>query len=454
MSSDRTADYAHVSHSELHSDDFESSGARVKDISAPLAREGISIFFLATRNSDFLLCKEHRLDLVLALLQQNGFHYISEPDDTDDWPSAAQSYTNSPATKRSHSPTRSASVTGSVVLTRSITLSTSASPARKTSFEPMASSTDSLREVTGERGRSTYRERQETSETILGDLLADTDACGSERGRESLDLPVDPDAPEQDSGEPRSFPSQAYPPDANLSAALLASSVTLLADELVCVGLAPEHENVWREKLLRALFYCEDVLPPSEVAVEVEEDDEPAPPRPRLLSGMSASLASLSSSAATTTPRPNTPASRPASRTQEAHPDVLMPTDAAGYPTPFLGFTQTSDGASLTADIRLLRALFSPAEEGELIYSAGDGGLSGPWVDEHVHTASRATNGAEAVDSGRRLLKCLQLDLSQFGLDKFGIVNSFADLLTGAGASPRERRITWRLMRTSQASTW
>lgn len=37
----------------------------------------------------------------------------------------------------------------------------------------------------------------------------------------------------------------------------------------------------------------------------------------------------------------------------------------------------------------------------------------------------------EDDDSGRRLFKCLQLDLSSFGLEKAGLAHQFSGLLTG-----------------------
>lgn len=114
--------------------------------------------------------------------------------------------------------------------------------------------------------------------------------------------------------------------------------------------------------------------------------------------------------------------------------------------TPFLSLTLTTEGASLLADIRLLRELFSGDDEA-LVYAPGQGGLSGLWGGEDIDDADQdedvprgrgapeedweqVTNEDED-DQGRRLFKCLQLDLSSFGLEKAGLAHQFAGILTG-----------------------
>lgn len=120
----------------------------------------------------------------------------------------------------------------------------------------------------------------------------------------------------------------------------------------------------------------------------------------------------------------------------------------------------------MLADIRLLRELFNGDDE-SLVYAPGQGGLSGLWGgeaddedDTHVDDTplgpprgranqsnnlpsfddaeewtSIPQNAQEATeeeedDSGRRLFKCLQLDLSSFGLEKAGLAHQFAGILT------------------------
>jgi hypothetical protein len=44
----------------------------IPDITGPLARASLSILYLSTYQSDYILIKEYRLDQVVSLLQRNG----------------------------------------------------------------------------------------------------------------------------------------------------------------------------------------------------------------------------------------------------------------------------------------------------------------------------------------------------------------------------------------------
>lgn len=142
----------------------------------------------------------------------------------------------------------------------------------------------------------------------------------------------------------------------------------------------------------------------------------------------------------------------------------------------------TAEGGSLIADIRLLRALFDGEEDEGMIYASGQGGLSGLWSGEEGdreasmaepsfmrgrsrNVGSTSSSSSALSDDGdadwqelsdqdedgqkykqkseqeyeleleleqqnRRLFKCLQLDLSSFGLEKAGLASQFAGLLT------------------------
>lgn len=63
-----------------HSSCQDNSGARVHELSAPLAAAGISILYQSSYMSDFIFVKEHRKDEVLSLLRTAGFrHQGSDP---------------------------------------------------------------------------------------------------------------------------------------------------------------------------------------------------------------------------------------------------------------------------------------------------------------------------------------------------------------------------------------
>ncbi|KAJ6628945.1 hypothetical protein B0H10DRAFT_2160830 [Mycena sp. CBHHK59/15] len=64
-----------------HSDQLDNAGARVNELSAPLAAAGISILYQSSYMSDFLFVKEQRLDEAMALFSAAGFAlYTSDPN--------------------------------------------------------------------------------------------------------------------------------------------------------------------------------------------------------------------------------------------------------------------------------------------------------------------------------------------------------------------------------------
>lgn len=273
----------------------------------------------------------------------------------------------------------------------------------------------------------------------------------------------------------------------------LASKLCCLPDELVCVGLNREYESSWRDKLVQAIFYSDDVLPPSpELSTEDSEIDDIPGYSPSVdedlanstefstnLSNSGYSMRNTSSHPSSSVKRrkPRTFAdsiregSQPhlSSNTNNAcdnptpfnhhHSERSPSTSMADHPTPFVSFTATLEGCSLTADIRLLRKLF-PNDQENSVFAAGEGGLDSPWIGEEgddiilsdsdgespvmrngndeVDLPSRGRSRkrdsalsqvsqfdrmglvdgytSNGVDGSRRLLKCLQLDLSSFGL--------------------------------------
>ena len=80
---------------------------------------------------------------------------------------------------------------------------------------------------------------------------------------------------------------------------------------------------------------------------------------------------------------------------------------------PFFSFTRTPEGSSLTADVHLLATLFPPDERYMVISSgeleAADSQLEGG-------SSSDESDELDNLFSGSDSLKCLQIDLRQFGL--------------------------------------
>ena len=64
-----------------HNRRIAQSGSRVRELSAPLAAAGVSIFYQSSYLSDFIFVKESRLPLVMRLLDEAGFTmYNTDPD--------------------------------------------------------------------------------------------------------------------------------------------------------------------------------------------------------------------------------------------------------------------------------------------------------------------------------------------------------------------------------------
>lgn len=223
--------------------------------------------------------------------------------------------------------------------------------------------------------------------------------------------------------------------------------------------------------MVQAIFYSDDVLPPSSDSSTEDYDDLPgySPSVDEDDMANSNDFASLSVSGLSTRNTSSHPSSSVRRKPRTFADDQQKPaipshhaerspsTSDADHPTPFVSFTATLEGCSLTADIRLLRKLF-PNDQENNVFAAGEGGLDSPWIGEQgdddlllsedemdqVETEDnlrsrgrsrkrdsalsqvsrfdqRSINGyptTNGVDGSRRLLKCLQLDLSSFGLGR------------------------------------
>ena len=182
----------------------------------------------------------------------------------------------------------------------------------------------------------------------------------------------------------------------------MAPPLSLLPDELVCVGLSPAHESQWRAKVVEALFFAERVLPRPPPGSSPTSPTSPT--RPLSFASFSPASATLpltrqaslnrhrqrSHSSARPAPPDDspptesvTPRARPSPPSRTA--STSLPTPLAPHPVPFVALTQTPDGTSLTADVRLLRRLFPPGCDGagdEVVFATGEAGLAGRWEGE------------------------------------------------------------------------
>lgn len=200
----------------------------------------------------------------------------------------------------------------------------------------------------------------------------------------------------------------------------LTASLYLLPDELVCVGLDVSMEKIWREKLVKALFYSVDVL--DENQREQRNDRRSTSVDP----GTSGSRSRQRRSRTYQTLAEE-------SRSPTFVPTGTAPTALQDAPVPFFSFTATSDNASLVLDVRLLRTLFVEDEQ-HMLFTVGGEGVSGQFqgelgtMDARKGRAAQNVSGSEArgrtgrfsatedwtpdeanIESGRHIMKCLQL---------------------------------------------
>ncbi|EGO02036.1 hypothetical protein SERLA73DRAFT_166540 [Serpula lacrymans var. lacrymans S7.3] len=113
------------------------------------------------------------------------------------------------------------------------------------------------------------------------------------------------------------------------------------------------------------------------------------------------------------------------SETSRSHTTVRHSRNGNRMSVPFFSFTRTPEGSSLTTDVSLLAALFPPAERHMVICGGELDALD-------AHSSSDSEDDEES-DSESSTLKCLQIDLRRFGLDKHGLVNRFSRVLEQNG---------------------
>ncbi|GAA5913894.1 hypothetical protein JCM6882_004389 [Rhodosporidiobolus microsporus] len=478
---------------------WEQAGSRVHSLSSPLAARGVSILFLSTFYSDYILVRASSLPLVTSILEEEGFAFAEPVDEREEREveeflggdgegseeDDAEGRTSGVSTRRG---SRDDGGGGLASMTSSLVLSDEPLPGggggRSSSPHAYRSSSTSSHQ-----SRSQSRSHSRTT------------TPGVSRSN-SLNLHLS-SSPSHSRSPSSTRTTTATPPAPSPAPSPGAGpSLSLLPDELICVGLScatASHTSLWRQKVVEALFFPERLLPRPHTASSASNTSSAA---------ASASTSTSSSSAQTAT-----------------HPTHLQPP-----PTPFLALTQTADSASLTADVRLLRALFSPSSgngsnpdsgsglgageghgEGEggllegMVFAVGEGGVRGVWEGEEgvgsgfgspgeeesaseteeeeegggesdggfsFRESESSSSGGESdtgeggagaargwggdqrraphgsIEEGeqgddppppppppneRTLLKCLQLDLVRFGLDKPGLVEHYASLLISSG---------------------
>ncbi|KAJ7044583.1 hypothetical protein C8F04DRAFT_1249857 [Mycena alexandri] len=431
-----------------HSDQLDNAGARVNELSAPLAAAGISILYQSSYMSDFIFVKERRLAEAMSLFAAAGFAlYAADPNLL----TALLEPPPTPSLTRERSgstPLPSASA----VLSRS----SSKSSSRKGSSR-LGSSGKSMSTPTPSKPKS-----KSAANVPLRDVrvLAPDLAC----------VGLADDA--ADHWALKIVKLIAFPDLVPLST-VVASSTTAFHRRHPTSPVEEENENddgYFSHSPSPTMDESDPEPGPEDEVTPVCENpkgsEAPVPtsnarPVPSQLDALPGPLAWLAANESPNAPQvSDEPQEVDGDKTadaarlehQQARPHVE-------YTIPFFSFTRTPEGSSLTAGARVLAALFPRAERhmvicgGEL--DAADREAEEPSAITDCPTSSsyfssvpsspimdNDDSGSSGYDSGDEsdedddmdpdshpLLSALQVDLSGAGLDTYGLVHRFSRAL-------------------------
>ncbi|KAF9263711.1 hypothetical protein L218DRAFT_999566 [Marasmius fiardii PR-910] len=441
---------------ESHSESLDYSGARVNELSAPLAAAGISILYQSSYMSDFIFVKESRLPAALTLLTNAGFDLYSVDEESL---SSLTIPMSPPCTPHSICERDCKSLLDFVPSLSSVSLGSVLTRTRSTPTTPSYS-------------HSWLRQPSE---------------------------PNPPTESSVDRSERKTKKTKSSSP--------LFGKVHVLNTDLTCVGLADDSVDNWSSKIIKLVAYP-DLIPCPSRDKKVEErtpmaftsrprcgstqslSDHSSPPGSddedlhedgyftsspnRSTSSLLTSLSSRSSrSSSVSTDSPQCSPSIPVPSSCPRHLlgmggplSPLSPLSANDYnfasctPTPereslrrkainifsggysrskpelvtprvpFFSFTRTPEGSSLTTDAEFLAMLF-PAKDRYMVICGGELDAADQRIAEGKD--SREEEPESDDESDQNMLKCLQLDLRKFGLDKHGLVNRFSRVLEENG---------------------
>ncbi|KAI9105351.1 hypothetical protein DFS34DRAFT_599043 [Phlyctochytrium arcticum] len=298
---------------------LDNSAQRINEISAPLAKAGVSIFYLSTYQTDYVFVKERRMPLVISTLQASHFDFLDLELFYFD-----------------HSPPHT----------------------------PQSSN---------ESSRSVSSAIRPTPLTVNPHLVPNTTT-------HSPSSATDPHHPDQ-----LALPD---PPANKLNNGRFIAKKTVPAYTLSLVGLSREYIDSWAVYLIKIMFYAETISPPR----TNRPGSAPNPSyKPHFPTPPSTKTGSDSAAAGATA---DSPVSLP-----PTSPTPISPSHS-NKPSRFFSYTATEEGISVVADDSVLNHF-----------------------PEHFLNMSTTP----------RPLKCIQIDLSEYGLDRYGIVYSMADPLSRSG---------------------
>ncbi|KAI0650557.1 hypothetical protein C8Q79DRAFT_1006811 [Trametes meyenii] len=460
-----------------HSDQLDNSGARVHELSAPLAAAGISILYQSSYMSDFIFVKEGRLAEVMSLLGSAGFDmYLSDPTNLTAQISTFASPLVSPTSEDDNN-------AGLIDLG---------------AFQGTGrAGFDADSGIVFTRSRSNTNGTASSSSSRSRDLLQSMSP--------SQDGPLDADAIDHASNSvPKGTPAPETRPTLSrtTSRSPSACDVRVLAPDITCVGLSDDSADTWGLKIVKLVAFPELIVGPSGTPVRASENraHSVSPRSPAELSALPEEHIHVvsfgegdvgSGSDTTTRVAPESPKKDPmvgddveacvvedvsgdepsdgddsseegdndngrSRRPRLEHLDTLRTvkissdsprsrststssSESSPPPlVPFFSFTRTPEGSSLAAPVSLLAALF-PASERHMVMCSEeldilDSRNASPerWEEEEEEASDDEDTGG-ALPEPEGMLKCLQIDLRKFGLEKHGLVNRFSRTLEENG---------------------
>ncbi|KAI0082384.1 hypothetical protein K474DRAFT_1681303 [Panus rudis PR-1116 ss-1] len=478
-----------------HSSTIDNSSARIHELSAPLAAAGISILYQSSYMSDFIFVKEYRLAEVMSLLASAGFDlYSSDPQHLTSQLSTLTSPVLSPLNgiddnSSVHLLDLSSSASAifpenGAVLTRSRS-STDASISQLQSAANTLLKTDADAETSAgdaseppSTGRSQSHSPSGSDVRILDPHLT---CIGLEDDRAhewttkiiklvaypdlitgtSLSSPLESKAHGSSHGIPV---HDVHPSETQLDMSVESGSETdnsgSRSDNTTRVGVDSPKESPARFSSESPIFDLErhvDEDGSSEDGNKDGDDDRSSDDETSFFSAgtddvPSSPLSLVAPAKATKKSRPTLPplqteativrevtrTSRKSRRRRSTSDDEESLMDSRPDSlVPFFSFTRTSEGSSLTASVPLLAALF-PAEERDMVICSGELDIQ----DSRSVSPDGAQEEDESLEGGVRasglpeplgIMRCLQIDLRKFGLDKHGLVSRFSRTLEQNG---------------------
>ncbi|KAF8165564.1 hypothetical protein B0H34DRAFT_647475 [Crassisporium funariophilum] len=414
-----------------HSDQIGNSGTRVYDLSAPLATAGISILYQSSYMSDFIFVRESRLQEAMDLFESAGFQVYNSDATHSLAPSLSPIFDDrhsvdfAPKTSHNIGAVLTRSISGTDILASSISAGTSKVPG--------------VTDETPFTGQQSPRNKSHSPTSGEVHMLRPDLACvglSDELGVDHWGLKIvklvafpdliPPSAHQTHSTKTHAGldPFSVQPSHVDFPSMSMflsrgrggsdTSSSSSTSDDDGYFSHSPQNASTTSLNTSTSRSYS---------------DLQNLTCNPNLHKSPSKHfLAHLAPLSSITTPKPHRPLHFPSNVTLPAVLD--LPTVAAKTESrvPFFSFTRTPEGSSLTADVHLLATLFPPHERHMVICSgeldAADLRLEG--IDSSDEEDEADDNLSRSSSSS---LKCLQIDLRRFGLDKHGLVNRFSRVL-------------------------